>query len=144
MLEFLHRCCMPVQVPMELHGQTLEIKGNGSFCGDIRWSSEAVLNIVKNCMEHTPDNGRVSVIGDETAIYREIIIEDTGSGISEKDMPHIFERFYKGTDSNDKGGFGIGLALARMIITNQNGTVKAENSPEGGARFTIRFYKCTV
>jgi len=76
----------------------------------------------------------------ENTIYREIVISDNGCGISKEDLPHIFERFYKGENSDDKS-FGIGLALARMIIVSQNGTVKAENITEGGARFTIRFYK---
>ena len=77
-------------------------------------------------------------------MYSEIRISDSGSGISEEDLPHIFERFYKGRDSGDKGGFGIGLALARMIINEQNGTLKAENSSDGGALFTVRFYESTV
>ena len=60
-----------------------------------------------------------------------------------EDLPHIFERFYKGKDSDGKS-FGIGLALSRMIIAGQKGTVKAENRKLAGAMFTIRFYKGTV
>ena len=60
-----------------------------------------------------------------------------------EDLPHIFERFYKGKDSDGKS-FGIGLALSRMIIAGQGGTVKAENRKPVGAMFTIRFYKGTV
>ena len=95
-------------------------------------------------MEHTPEGGRITVSAEENAIFTEIIISDSGSGISEADLPHIFERFYKGTSDEDKGGFGIGLALARMIVREQNGTLKAENGENGGARFIMRFYKCTV
>ena len=84
-----------------------------------------------------------AITATENPIYSEIIITDSGCGISKDDLTHIFERFYKGDKSNDKS-FGIGLALARMIITNQNGTVKAENRKEKGAKFTIRFYKVTV
>ena len=82
-----------------------------------------------------------------TPLYTEIVIEDNGCGIDKEDLPHIFERFYKGKNSTDKS-FGIGLALARMIITGQNGTVKAENVMEqgivSGARFVVGFYKGTV
>ncbi len=130
----------PLLIPMELHGQELKIMASGQFVGDANWTSEAIGNIVKNCMEHTPEGGCVALTARENTIYREIIIEDTGCGIAPEDLPHIFERFYKGKNSGNKS-FGIGLALARGIINNQNGTIKAENKKEGGAKFTIRFYK---
>ena len=128
---------------MELRGQELIIRAEGDFYRDLAWTSEAVGNIVKNCMEHTPDGGRIEINAAENALYSEIIIKDNGTGISSEDLPHIFERFYKGKDSDGKS-FGIGLALSRMIITGQGGTVKAENRKPAGAMFTIRFYKGTV
>jgi signal transduction histidine kinase len=143
MKELMDKACSPLLVPIELRGQELSIKAEGTFTGDISWTCEAVGNIVKNCMEHTPEGGKLEITATENPIYSEIIITDSGCGISKDDLPHIFERFYKGDKSNDKS-FGIGLALARMIITNQNGTVKAENRKEKGAKFTIRFYKVTV
>ena len=143
MKELMNKACSPLLVPIELRGQELSIKAEGTFTGDISWTCEAVGNIVKNCMEHTPEGGKLEITATENPIYSEIIITDSGCGISKDDLPHIFERFYKGDKSNDKS-FGIGLALARMIITNQNGTVKAENRKEQGAKFTIRFYKVTV
>lgn len=127
-------------VPIELRGQELRIQAEGQFVGDINWTSEGIGNIVKNCMEHTSGGGTLQINAKENTLYREIIIEDTGCGIAPEDLPHIFERFYKGKNSSDKS-FGVGLALARCIISTQNGTVKAENKKEGGARFTIRFYK---
>lgn len=130
----------PLLVPIELRGQVLQIEAQGRFEGDLNWTSEAIGNIVKNCMEHTPAGGKLHISATENALYQEIIIEDTGSGIAPEDLPHIFERFYKGKNSSDKS-FGVGLALARGIINTQNGTVKAENKKEGGARFMIRFYK---
>ena len=143
MKELMNKACSPLLVPIELRGQELTIKAEGTFTGDISWTCEAVGNIVKNCMEHTPEGGTLEITATENPIYSEIIITDSGCGISKDDLPHIFERFYKGDKSNDKS-FGIGLALARMIITSQNGTVKAENRKEKGAKFTIRFYKVTV
>lgn len=133
----------PLLVPLEIRRQRLKITATGNFSGDITWTCEAMSNIVKNCMEHTPEGGEIRITASENALYSEIIIEDNGEGISKKDLPHIFERFYKGENSGDKS-FGIGLNLARMIITSQNGTVKAENRDEKGAAFTIRFYKGTV
>ena len=139
----IKKSCSPLLIPIELRGQELILRAEGDFYGDPAWTSEAVGNIVKNCMEHTPDGGRIEIDAAETALYSEIVIKDNGTGVSAEDLPHIFERFYKGKDSDGKS-FGIGLALSRMIIAGQKGTVKAENRKNAGAMFTIRFYKGTV
>lgn len=132
-------------IPMELRRQTLVVEcgETASFEGDAAWSKEAISNIVKNCMEHTPEGGTIRIKANECALYTEIIIQDNGPGIAKKDLPHIFERFYKGAHSSGKS-VGIGLALARMILASQNGVVTAENVKEGGARFVIRFYKSAI
>ena len=139
----INKSCTPLLIPIELRGQELIIRAEGNFYGDSAWTSEAVGNIVKNCMEHTPDGGKIEIEAAENALYSEIVIKDNGTGISPEDLPHIFERFYKGKDSDGKS-FGIGLALSRMIIAGQKGTVKAENRKNTGAMFTLRFYKGTV
>lgn len=139
--ELIHKSCSPLVIPMEIRDQTLVVNADGNFCGDIAWTCEAVGNIIKNCMEHTPSGKSITINAFENALYTEIKISDSGNGIAEKDLPHIFERFYKGDDSNEDS-FGIGLALARMIVTRQNGTLKAENN--SGAVFTMRFYKTTI
>ena len=141
--ELICKSVSPVLVPMELREQEFSAKTDGVFIGDLAWTSEALGNIIKNCMEHTPKGGKIEITASETALYSEIIISDNGSGIDKEDLPHIFERFYKGKNSDDKS-FGIGLALARMIVVAQNGTLKAENKKSGGAVFTMRFYKGTV
>lgn len=138
--EIMKQSVEPLLVPIELRGQELKIETKGFFVGDVNWTSEAIGNIVKNCMEHTPAGGVLKIKSNENAIYQEIVIEDTGCGIAPEDLPHIFDRFYKGKNSSDKS-FGVGLALARGIINAQNGTIKAENKKEGGAKFTIRFYR---
>lgn len=143
LLELLQKSAAPVLVPMELRNQTLKISGEGTFTGDLLWTCEAVTNILKNCMEHTPNGGTITINASENALYTEIVISDDGNGIDRQDLPHIFERFYKGKDSGDQS-FGIGLALARTIIAAQNGTIKAENRLHKGARFRIRFFKGTV
>jgi signal transduction histidine kinase len=140
MKELIKQSVEPLLIPIELRGQELHIVADGYFLGDINWTSEAIGNIVKNCMEHTPVEGVLTISAKENTLYREIIIEDTGCGIAAEDLPHLFERFYKGKNSSDKS-FGVGLALARSIIKAQNGTIKAENREVCGARFIIRFYK---
>ncbi len=132
-----------IAVPMELKGQTFDcVTSDEIICGDEMWLVEAFSNIFKNSMEHTPEGGTVSVCVNETVLYTEIIVRDTGNGFDRDDIPHLFERFYKGKNaSNDS--FGIGLSLSRMIIVGQNGTIKADNYKDG-ARFTVRFYKQVI
>lgn len=134
----------PLAVPIDVRGQRLVCEiGAETFCGDLAWTTEAVGNILKNCMEHTPEGGTITVTACETAIFTELTVRDTGSGIDPDDLPHLFERFYKGKNASETS-FGIGLALARMIVTAQGGAIKAANAPGGGAVFTVRFYKSTV
>ncbi len=141
--QLLDTACTPLQIPLELRGIELRTEAEGTFYGDVAWTAEAIGNIVKNCMEHTPEGGSVTVQGSENPLFTEIVITDSGSGIRKEDLPHIFERFYQG-ERTAQQGFGIGLALARRIVTGQNGTLKAENLPSYGAKFTIRFYKGAV
>ncbi len=143
--ELIKRSIEPIAVPMEIRGQQIDIlmEGSETFIGDFSWSVEAIGNILKNCMEHTPNGGRIVVEACENAVYTEIVIMDNGPGIDKEDLPHLFERFYKGKNSSDQS-IGIGLALARMIIINQNGTIKVQNNRDKGARFTVRFYKGVV
>ena len=94
-------------------------------------------------MEHTPAGGEICLQAVENHLYTEITVSDNGAGIDKEDLPHIFERFYKGKNSADSS-VGIGLALARMIVVAQEGSLSATNGANGGARFEIRFYKGTV
>ncbi len=143
MVDFINKAIEPLTVPIEIREQQLIVEASGNFYGDISWTQEAVINIVKNCMEHTPKGGTITILASENALFTEIIISDNGPGIKEEDLPHIFERFYKGENSSDKS-FGIGLSLSRMIIMSQNGIIKAENITPCGAKFIIRFYKGAV
>lgn len=110
-----------------------------SFLGDMDWSMEAFINIIKNCTEHTPENGKISFDYSVNPLYTEIIISDNGSGFDKEDLKNVFKRFYQG--KNSKGGLGIGLSIAKSIIEMQNGFITAENAENGGARFNIRFYR---
>ncbi len=140
----IQRSAEPLLIPMDIKNQRLSIYAdNISFECDLTWCLEAFGNILKNCMEHTPENGEITVRAEDTPIFTEIVISDTGSGIDEEDLPHIFDRFYKGKNAS-KESFGVGLNLAKMIIAGHNGTIKAENAQSGGAKFTVRFYKQVV
>lgn len=140
--DLIARATEPLAIAMDIRGQELIIlkQGDESYQGDLYWSSEALLNILKNAMEHLPAGGTITLCVSETVLYTEIVITDNGPGIDPTDLPHIFERFYKGKNSGP-GSVGIGLALSRMIIIGQGGTVKVENQAKGGAKFTLRFYK---
>ncbi len=141
-LEVIQKAVEPIAITMELRGLLFHLQCERQiyFTGDFSWSAEAIGNILKNCMEHTPSGGTISVKAIDNELYTEIIIRDTGIGIDPEDLPHIFERFYRGKHSSIHS-VGIGLALSRQIIGQQDGTIKAENAPDGGAKFTIRFYK---
>ncbi len=105
---------------------------------DLDWTMEAVMNLMKNCMEHSP-GGTIHCSYAQNPLYTEIQIRDDGEGFANEDIPHIFERFYRGRNACD-GCIGIGLALSKEIIERQNGTIRAKNVPDGGALFEIRFY----
>lgn len=141
--QLINRAAAPVAIPMELRSQTLTVCcADESLCCDLVWTAEALGNILKNCMEHTPEGGSITLCSTETALYTQIEVTDTGCGFDPKDIPHLFERFYKGSNAS-RNSYGIGLALARTIITCQNGTVQAMNTGNG-ARFLIKFYKQVI
>lgn len=110
-----------------------------NFNGDLDWSVEAFSNIIKNCAEHTPQNGTLEFEYQANPLYTEITVKDDGHGFDRRDIKNIFKRFYQGKDSSN--GIGIGLSIAKSIIEMQNGFITAENDKKGGARFNIRFYR---
>lgn len=141
--ELISRAAAPIAIPMDLRNQKLIIHcEKEQFQGDLIWSSEALGNILKNCMEHNPEGGTITVTATETALFTQVEVEDTGSGFDGKDIPRLFERFYKGTNASENS-YGIGLALARTVIAAQNGTVQAMNG-SNGAKFIIKFYKQVI
>ena len=106
---------------------------------DRHWLREALMNIIKNCIEHTDEGGKVDISARQNNIFTEITIEDNGSGISESDLPHIFERFYKAENASAQS-VGIGLALAKQIIGGHGGIIDAASTKGVGTRFTIKIY----
>ncbi len=141
----VEKAVSPLLIPMELKEQTLELEGGEGvyFIGDAHWTMEALINILKNCMEHTPCGGRLQVAWEGNPIYTQIRIADTGEGIPKEDLPHIFTRFYRGRNAHEDS-VGIGLAMAKSIILQQNGDITADSYPGRGTTFSIRFYKTVV
>jgi signal transduction histidine kinase len=127
--EFLHVSRTSIEIP-EL--------GEMAITVDLDWTMEAIMNIMKNCVEHHP-GGVIRCMYAQNLLYTEISISDEGDGFSKEDIPHVFERFYRGRNACGSG-LGIGLALSKEIIEQQNGTLQAMNKPEGGACFEIRLY----
>ncbi|MFP3155443.1 HAMP domain-containing histidine kinase [Lachnospiraceae bacterium ZAX-1] len=113
--------------------------GCATMSGDMDWTMEALLNLLKNCMEHMPGGGTIHCEYSQNPFYTEIIIWDEGVGFAKEDLPHIFERFYRGENATDSG-IGIGLTFAKSIFELQNGNITARNMPSGGACFEIRVY----
>ncbi len=106
---------------------------------DLNWTMEAVMNLMKNCMEATGIGSAVHCSYEKNPLYVQIQIWDEGKGFAKGDLPHLFERFYRGENAKNSG-IGIGLSLSKAIIEMQNGIIRAFNLPNGGACFEIRFY----
>ena len=140
--ELIRRSISPLSVPMELKNISLNINGDkeASYIGDIEWSSEALGNIIKNCIEHTKEGGTLDITYEENPIYSEIIIKDNGEGIDKDDIQNIFKRFYKGKNSKSDS-VGIGLAMAKSIIESQNGDIYVKSKKNRGSEFHITFHK---
>ena len=129
----------------EILAELGEVKVNVQDCENIilkcdkKWMSEAITNILKNCIEHTPPGGIVDVSALQNKLFREIIINDNGRGIPADELTHIFERFYKGSGS-DENSIGIGLSLAKTIIEKNNGYISVKSKVAEGSCFTIKVF----
>ncbi len=132
----------PFRIPMELHDIDLQIDTPKGMIiqGDLSWLSQAIQNILKNCMESVGAKGKIEIVCTDNPLFTEIAIHDSGVGFEKEDLPSLFDRFYRGKNAGATG-YGIGLALCKMIITRQGGTITAKNHPQGGALFSIRFPK---
>ncbi|MCH5194682.1 MAG: HAMP domain-containing histidine kinase [Oscillospiraceae bacterium] len=145
MSELIKAALEPLSISIELKNVTVdtEIEDDPIFSGDRQYCTEALVNILKNCLEHIPEGGSIAIRAYENSIFTGLSITDTGDGIDKQDIPHIFERFYRGSGFS-KNGYGIGLAFAHKIITSQNGSLQVRNIQPHGAEFDLRIYKTVV
>ncbi len=107
---------------------------------DFKWQVEAFLNIVKNCIEHSKNDSNIFIEVDENNAYSQVTIEDNGGGIDDEDLPHIFEKFYKGKNSDNESS-GIGLSLSKSIIEKSHGYIDVESKVGKGTKFIIKYFK---
>lgn len=140
--QLVRKAMEPMLIPIEIKEQTVTVDGDksASFIGDLNWTAEALINILKNGIEHTPEGGKIAITYEENVLFTEIVITDNGKGIPKEDLPYIFKRFYRGKQASE-GSIGIGLAMAHSIITRQNGAVEVNSLPGEGTMFRIKFYK---
>ncbi len=131
-----------LSIPLDIKMLQVNIEGekNAKFTGDFNWCSEGLINILKNCIEHTPEQGDLHISFEENPLYTVITIADSGPGIDQEDLPYIFNRFYKGKNSPE-GHVGIGLAMAQEFIAKQGGDITVKSEKNLGSQFTIKFYK---
>lgn len=112
------------------------------LCHDRDWVAEAVGNLVKNALEHTPKGGAVSITANQTPLCAELHIKDNGCGMETTEIPHVFERFYSKNAAPDSHNVGIGLSLAKEIIEKNNGSIYVKSAPGEGSEFILTFLKC--
>jgi signal transduction histidine kinase len=110
-----------------------------TFKSDRKKMQRIIMNLLENAIKYTPEDGTVAVSA--AAQNREIRIEfeDTGRGISESDLPHIFERFYRCDRSRSQGGVGLGLSLVKAYAESINGTIHVESTLNQGSTFALKF-----
>ena len=131
-----------VSMIKELKNITIKVSGDDDIkllC-DFKWQVESITNILKNSIEHTSEYGTVEVNYSENKLYTRILIKDNGKGIDSGDLPHIFDRFYKGENGSDDS-FGIGLSLSKTIIEKEGGSITVKSTPNIGTIFTIKYLK---
>lgn len=117
-----------------------ELQPGVSLTVDENWTVEALCNIVKNAIEHSPAGSSVQVSTAENEVYAEIRVTDSGVGISQEEREKLFQRFYRGSGS-DRDSIGIGLALAKEVVEQQHGHIQVESQEGRGTTFFLKFMK---
>lgn len=131
----------PIKIPLELKNINLNVSCSDDILVnvDVNWTTEALINILKNAVEHTNKLGNISIACSDNPLYTKISISDDGCGISKDDLPHIFERFYKG--KSNKESIGIGLNMSKKIIESENGNIIVKSKENKGTTFIIKLFK---
>ena len=106
---------------------------------DSKWTAEAVFNLLDNAVKYTPAGGAIRISVERWEMYVKLSVSDTGKGIPESNQAAIFRRFYREEEVHEQQGVGIGLYLAREIVTRQGGYIKVVSEPGKGSEFSIMF-----
>lgn len=140
--ELVKEAIKQLQVLADERNITIKTEGDEqvTFNGDYGWSLEAVSNILKNCMEHTGEGGTITISYTFNSLSTSLKIRDNGEGIDKEDLYHIFQRFYRGKNASSNS-VGIGLALAKEIISREKGTILVQSNVGKGTEFHIKFYE---
>lgn len=140
--EFINDCIKKLEILIEINNVNVvtKINENIEIYIDKDWMKEAVINIIKNAIEHSRENGEIDIECDTNSVYTSMKIIDHGEGINEDDLENIFKKFYRGKNSS-KDSIGVGLSLAKRIIEQQNGTITVKSELNKGTIFEIKLYK---
>lgn len=137
--DLIKNAVQPLEIMLDVKNQSIEIKNEIEISCDQRWTTEALTNLIKNALEHSPENGTIWIDSGTNPIYNWISITDSGEGLHKEQYAALFKRFEY---SKNENGYGIGLPLALSIIRGQNGDLDIDFGGNGkGATFTIKFYK---
>lgn len=110
---------------------------NTAVYADVKWTGEAIYNILDNAVKYTPHGGTIDISTTMYQLFCRIDMTDTGIGIAEEEQAKIFGRFYRSPDVSETEGVGIGLYLARQIVSGQGGYIKVSSQPDAGSRFSV-------
>ncbi len=137
----IRRVTEALRVPIELKDLILEEDIEDiSITGDMDWLLEAIGNLLKNAVEHTPKGGQITIKCAANPINTLLEISNSGPGIPADELPYLFDRFFRGKNSTPDS-IGIGLALTKSIIQRHGGTIEAKSESDNDTRFIIKFYK---
>ncbi|GIP26343.1 two-component sensor histidine kinase [Paenibacillus sp. J23TS9] len=141
--EIIDHAVQSLRMLAEQKTQKIHIHGDRDLCvrADEEWLTEALINLMKNAMEHSPPEGIIDITLEENPLFTTLIIRDQGEGISPEDLPHIFERFYRGGGKTKSQSIGIGLSLSKSIIEEQGGIITVSSEPGRGTEFKVSFHK---
>lgn len=137
--ELIKAALQPLEILLDVKNQIVELQNDIHLVCDKRWTAEALTNLIKNALEHSPENSTIYIDSGVNPIYTWVSVTDSGKGIPKEMYPKLFKRFEYSKSDN---GYGIGLPLALSIVRGQNGDIEIDGGGKGrGAAFTIKFFK---
>lgn len=140
--QLVEKCVVRLQTAAEWREVCMDVQlqPGASLVVDENWTVEALCNIVKNAIEHSPAGSSVQIAASENEIYTEIRVTDSGTGISREEREKLFQRFYRGSNAAEDS-IGIGLALAKEVVEQQHGHIRVESQEGEGTVFFLKFMK---